>query len=158
MKTCNLLFCWNLQLLTCYSLFRNLPYSTTNILTVEADSISVTLNISGVSCTIFLGIINVFWEDRADVCLLHKITFRIVYGKIFFLIDSFLSSRRLWVAYKPYSKCTIKSGMHQNYWFMSFFSFNCLPDDVLCKIAIWANVLLSIHHETNHPTCHNKLG
>ena len=49
-----------LQLLTHYSLFRNLPCSTTNILTVNTDSIFVALNIFGVSRTIALDILNVF--------------------------------------------------------------------------------------------------
>ena len=42
------------------SLYRNLPCSTANLLTVEADRISVALNISGVSQTIVLDILNNF--------------------------------------------------------------------------------------------------
>ena len=58
-KTCNLQFRWNLQLLTRYSLFRNLPCFVTTLLTVESDRISVALNIFGVSWTIALDILNV---------------------------------------------------------------------------------------------------
>ena len=48
-----------------------------------------------------------------------------IYDKRFFLIDSFLISRRLLVAY---SKCTAIL-IHP------LFS-TCFPDDVLCKIGI----------------------
>ena len=48
--------------------------------------------------------------------------FYVVYGKMFFLIDSFLSSRRL-----NYLKVRVIS---------FFFYFNCPLDDVLWKIAI----------------------
>ena len=81
-----------------------------------------------------------FDEIEHTTSLFQKNKFYIVYGKMSF-IDSFLSSRRLWIAlkYRSYSKCTIKSGTRQN-WSVSFFSFfNCLPDDVLCKIAVWAD-------------------
>ena len=82
--------------------------------------------------------------------LLHKIKFYIAYDKLFFLIDSFLNIRRWWIAqnHMSCSNCTIKFGMLQNSilihvflsWSISFFSyFNCLPDDVLCKIVIWAD-------------------
>ena len=53
------------------------------------------------------------------------------------------------------SKCTNNSGILQFLsWSISFFSFNCLPDDVLCKIAIWAH---STHHVKSHLTCRSKL-
>ena len=55
--------------LALYSFFRNLPCSTPNLLAVDADRIFVTLNL---------------------LCSSNK---------IIFLIDSFLSSRRLWIAY-----------------------------------------------------------
>ena len=71
----------NLQFLTRNSHFTNLPCSTTNLLTVEADRIYVALNIFGVSRTIALDRI----EDTTD--FFHKIKFYIVYGKMYFLID-----------------------------------------------------------------------
>ena len=49
-----------LQLLTHYFRFKNLPCSTTNILTVNTDSIFVALNIFSVSRTIALDILSVF--------------------------------------------------------------------------------------------------
>ena len=43
--------------------------------------------------------------------------------------------------------------MHQNFILIHiFFYFNCLPDDVLCKIAIWADDIALNSH-----TCRNKL-
>ena len=55
------------------------------------------LNIFGASGTrtIALYILNVFSQDRTTTALLHKIKFYIVHGKMFFLIDLFLSRRRL---------------------------------------------------------------
>ena len=71
----------NLQFLTRNFHFTNLPCSTTNLLTVEADRIYVALNIFGVSRTIALDRI----EDTTG--FFHKIKFDIVYGKMYFLID-----------------------------------------------------------------------
>ena len=63
--------------------------------------------------------------------------------RCFFLIKSFLTSRRLWVVYKykSSSKCAINSEMCPNFISVHpFFYFHCLPNDVLCKIAIWTDV------------------
>ena len=54
-KLCNLQFRTN-QLVT---LFRNLPCSTTNLLTVVTERISVALNTSGVTCAIPADVSNV---------------------------------------------------------------------------------------------------
>ena len=86
------------QLLTHYSLFRNFPCSNTNFLTAEAARISMALNIFGASWTIALDILNIFDKIEHTTDLLHKIKFYNVYGKMLFLIDSFLSTRKLWVA------------------------------------------------------------
>ena len=59
-KICNFKFREKLQLLTRYTFFRNLHCSSTNLLTVEADRISVMLKTSGVTRTIALNISNVF--------------------------------------------------------------------------------------------------
>ena len=64
-KPCNFQFCRNLKLLIRYFLFRNLPCSNTNLLTVKADRISAALDISGVSRIIGLDNLNIFWQDRA---------------------------------------------------------------------------------------------
>ena len=63
-KTYNLQFHWKLQLLTHYSHFRNIRCSITHFWTIEADMISVTLDICGVSPTIGLDVLNVFWQNR----------------------------------------------------------------------------------------------
>ena len=94
-KTCNLQFCWNLQLLTCYSFFRYLICSTANILPVEAGRISEVLNTSGVTRNITLDTMS-FDTIGNTTGLLHKIKFCCVFGKIFFLTESFPSSRKLW--------------------------------------------------------------
>ena len=65
--------------------------------------------------------------------LLHKIKFYIVYGKMFFLIDSFLSSRRLCL--KVQVPLTLKCvGIPS-----LLFFFNYRFDDILRKIAIWVD-------------------
>ena len=93
--------------------------------------------------------------------LLRKIKFYAVYGTFimasFFLIDLFLSSRRLNLTLAlPLTLECLRM--------LSFFScFDFLHDDVLCKIAIWADdnalnmIMLSTQHVTNHLTCRNKL-
>ena len=90
-KTCNFQFRWNLQLLTRYSLFRNLPCSTTNFLTVEADRISAALNTYGVTRSIsswYSKWLLTGWSNTTG--LLHKIKFYCVFGKMFFLMRHFL--------------------------------------------------------------------
>ena len=54
-----------MQLLKRVILLRNLPCSTSSLLTVETDRIYVALNTSGVTRTIALDILNVFRQDRA---------------------------------------------------------------------------------------------
>ena len=73
--------------MTCYSLFRNLPCSNNNLLTVEADSILVTLYTSGATRTILQ-----MSFDRLEHTsgLLVKNKFYCVYGKMFFFTESFL--------------------------------------------------------------------
>ena len=51
--------------LTRYSFFRNLSCSPANLLMVEADNISMVLNISGVTRTIAFDILIVFSQDTA---------------------------------------------------------------------------------------------
>ena len=80
-------FRWNLQLLTLYSLFRNLPCSTSNLLVVDADRTFVALNIFCVSLTIALYILNVFWQDRVYYWSFSKIILFIV--RCFFLLIHF---------------------------------------------------------------------
>ena len=53
------------------------------------------LNIFGASWTIALDILNIIDKIEHTTDLLHKIKFYNVYGKMLFLIDSFLSTRKL---------------------------------------------------------------
>ena len=133
-------FRWNLQLLTGYSLSRNPPCSTTDLLVVETDMIYAALNTSGVSRTIVLDISNVFWQDRACYCSSSQFKFYIFYGKMFFLIDSFLSSRKLWVAwkYKWNCKCTSNCRLHQNSILIYLFS-----STLIVSLIIFCEMLLS---------------
>ena len=137
-------FRWNLQLLILYSVFINLTCSTSNLLAVDADRIFVALNIFGVSRTIALDILNVFWRDRAYYCsFFTKLRFILFMVRCFFLLIHFLavedyelpkSTSHILIVPLNLDYANILS------WSISFFSyFNCLPDDVLCKIAIWAD-------------------
>ena len=140
-------FRWKLQLPSLYSLFRNLPCSTSNFLAVDADRIFVALNIFGVSRTIALDILNVLCRDRACYWLLvffQKLSF------MFFMVRCFFFMLIHFLVVEDYE--LPKSASHTVSvplnlecvrilsWSISFFSyFNYLPDGVLCKISIWAN-------------------
>ena len=77
--------------------------------------------------------------------LFQKIKFYIVYGKMFFLIDQFLIDQlEDYELPKNTSHIVIVpinlECVRILSWSISFYSyFNCLPGDVLCKIAIWAD-------------------
>ena len=68
---------------------------------------------------------------------LYKTKFYCVYGEMFFVVveeyELFKSTSHL-----PNVPLTLECVRILS-WFISFFYFNCLPDDVLCKIAIWAD-------------------
>ena len=68
--------------------------SASNLLTVKADKIFLALNTSGVTPTIAL---DKMFFDRIEHTTgrLHKVKFYCVCANLFFLIESFLSSRRL---------------------------------------------------------------
>ena len=50
---------------------------------------------SSVTRAISIGVLNVFRQDRAYYWSFSQIKFYCVYSKMFFLIESFLSNRRL---------------------------------------------------------------
>ena len=138
-------FRWNLQPLTLYSLFRDLTCSTPNLLLVDSDTIFVALNIFGVSRATAIDILNVFWRDRAYywVGFFKKLSFILFMIRHFFLLIQFLV-----VEDYELSKSTshiLSVPLNLEYvrilsWSISFFPyFKCLPDDVLCKITIWAD-------------------
>ena len=68
--------------------------------------------------------------------LLDKTKFCIVYSKTFFLIDSFISSRRLWTSHVLSVSSVLTLECVRIFDPYLVFLFYCLPDDVLCKIAI----------------------
>ena len=138
-------FRWNFQLLIHHSLFRNLPCSTANLLTVEVDRIFVTLNTSGFTGTVAFNVSNDFWQDRALHSWSSSQSF-IVYGKMLLLIEPFISNRKLWVVskHKSSSKYAINSGIHQNSVLVTLFfptsiaslmmfCVRLLPDLMICK-------------------------
>ena len=80
-----------------------------------------------------------FEKVEHTTCLRHKIKFYCIYGKMFFLIELLISSRRLWVVlkYKSSCYCFINSEMRINSILIHllFFYLNCFPDNVLCKMC-----------------------
>ena len=136
-------FYWELQLLTRNSFFRNLPCFVANLLAVKADRISVVLNTSRATGTIALDTLSFHSIGHTTSCL-YKVKFYCVYGKIF-LIESFLSSRIPWVVSKHDPSHLLSVTLTLEYirilsWSISLFSYiSFLLDDVLCKIAIWAD-------------------
>ena len=143
---------WNLQLLTLYSLFRNLPCSTSNLLVVDADRTFVALNIFCVSLTIALYILNVFWQDR-------------VYYWCFFLLihvsvveDYELPKSTSHIPRVPWNlECSrILS------WSTFFSSILIVFLMMFCaRFLSEPMIMVSAHHVTNHVTnhvtCRNKL-
>ena len=100
---------------------------------IEAYRISVTRNIFDVSRTLAFEILNVFRLDRAYYWSY------IVCSKTFFLIDSFISSRRLWTSHVLSVPSVLTLECVRIFDPYLVFLFYCLPDDVLCKIAIWTD-------------------
>ena len=84
-----MLFGWNVQLLTRYSFFRNLPCSTTNHLRVNADRIFVELNNSDVTRAIVVDIFHLLWQDRV-YDFFTKLSFIVFLVGCFFLMSHFL--------------------------------------------------------------------
>ena len=82
----------------------------------------------------------------------HKTNLYFAYDKMLFLIEPFLSSRRLW-AVKSTSHLTLKC-IRVLFQSTCFFYIICFADDVLLSELM---ILLSTHHVTNYMTCHNKL-
>ena len=136
-------FCWNLQLLTRYSFLKNLPCSTTNLLTVDVDWMSVAFFVCafGVTFTIALDILNNLWRNIA--CLLHKLNFIVFMATFCILLSHFLVVEDF-----ELPKSTVLIHLFSFY-------FKCLPQDVLCKfwcylccwyypqLIMWKNIDLS---------------
>ena len=140
-----------MQLITRYSIFRNLPCSTTNILTVEADRTSVALNISGVSRTIGLDILNGF-----------KLSFILFMVRCFFLLIHFLVVEEYEFsrsARHVLSVALTLECVRVLCWSISF-SFTLTVSLVIFWVWLLSelmNLLWTHHHVTNHLTSPNKL-
>ena len=102
-----------------------------------------------------------FDRIKHNTDLLHKIRFNCIYGEMFLLIESFLSSRRveLWVVKcQPYCECVINSGMHQIFTLIHlFFSTSIVSLIMFCvRLLFELTILLSIHRVINHLTYRTK--
>ena len=104
-----------MQLPPRYSVFWNLLCSTTNILRLRLIGFLWRSQPLVLLKTIALDILNTFWQDRAYYwSSSQKIEF------IVFIVSYFLFLCHFSVV-------------------VDYQKFNCLPDDILCKITIWAD-------------------
>ena len=117
--------------------------STAGLLTVVSDRIGRAFNRSGATRAVALDISKAF--DRVwHAGLLHKLESYGISGRIFSLISSFLSNRRLRVVLdgKSSHEYPVNAGVPQSSilgptLFLQY--INDLPDDVICDIAIYAD-------------------
>ena len=118
--------------------------STADLLTVVSDRIARAFNSSGATRAVALDISKAFGKVCHDV-LLHELTSYGISGQIFDLISSFLSKRRPRVVLdgKSSQKYPVNAGVPQGSipgptLFLLY--INDLPDNVICDIAIYADV------------------
>ena len=140
-----------MQLLTRYSIFRNVPCSTTNILTVEADRTSVALNIPGVSRTIDLDILNAF-----------KLSFILFMVRCFFLLIHFLVVEEYELSRSArhiLSVALTLECVRVLRWSISFSSTLTVSLVMFCVrlLSELMHLIWTHHHVTNHLTSPNKL-
>ena len=117
--------------------------STTDLLTVVSDRIARAFNKSGATRAVALDISKAF--DRVwQAGLLHKLKSYGISGRIFGLISSFLSNRRLRVVLdeKSSQEYPVNAGVPQGSipgptLFLLY--INDLPDDVICDVTIYAD-------------------
>ena len=125
--------------------------STADLLTVVSGRIARAFNRSGATRAVALDISQAFgrvWHAG----LLHKLKSYGISGQIFGLISSFLSNRRLRVVLdgKSSQEYPVNAGVPQG-------SINDLPDDVICDVAIYLMILLSILSVIEHLIYGNNL-
>ena len=132
-------FPWNLQLLTRHCLFRNLPCPTTDLSTVEADRISEMLNTSSVTRTKVLDILNAFWQDNTCYWSSSQ-NFVVFMVRYFFLLNHFLVVEDYELSQSSSHPLNVLLTLEYVI-LIHLFSFyiNCVPNNVLCKITIWAD-------------------
>ena len=117
--------------------------STADLLTVVSDRIARAFNRSSATQAVALDISKAF--DRVwHAGLLHKLKSYGISGKIFNLISSFLSNRRLRVVLngKSSQEYPVNAGVPQGSIFgptLFLLYINDLPDDVICDIAVYAD-------------------
>ena len=118
--------------------------STADLLTVVSDRIARAFNRSGTTRVVGLDISEAF--DRVwHAGLLHKLQSYGISGKIFDLISFFLSNRQLRVVLdrKSSQEYPVNAGVPQGSILgptLFLLYINDLPDDVICNIAIYADV------------------
>ena len=118
--------------------------STADLLTVVSDRIARAFNRSGTTRVVVLDISEAF--DRVwHAGLLHKLQSYGISGKIFDLISFFLSNRQLRVVLdrKSSQEYPVNAGVPQGSILgptLFLLYINDLPDDVICNIAIYADV------------------
>ena len=117
--------------------------STADLLTVVSHRIAKAFNRSGATRAVALDISKAFYRVwHAD--LLHKLKSYGISGRIFCLISSFLSNRRLRVVLdgKSSQEYPVNVGVPQGSILgptLFLLYINDLPDDVICDIAIYAD-------------------
>ena len=117
--------------------------STADLLTVVSDRIARAFNRSGATRAVALDISKAF--DRVwHAGLFHKLKSYGISSKIFSLISSFLSNRRLRVVLdgKSSQEYPVNAGVPQGSILgptLFLLYINDLPDDVICDIAIYAD-------------------
>ena len=94
--------------------------------------------------------------------LLHKLKSYGISDQVFGLVSSFLSNRQLQVVLdgKSSQEYLVKAGVPQGSILgptLFFLDINDLPDDVICNIAICADmIILSTLNEIKHLICENN--
>ena len=118
--------------------------STADLLTIASDRIARAINKSGATCAVALDISKAF--DRLwHAGLLHKLKPYWILGQKVGLIFSFLSNRwlRMVLDGKSLQEYLVNAGAPQGYIIVPtlfLLYINDLPDDVICNIAIYADV------------------
>ena len=118
--------------------------STADLLTVVSDRIARAFNRSGTTRVVGLDISEAFYRVW-HAGLLHKLQSYGISGKIFDLISFFLSNRQLRVVLdrKSSQEYPVNAGVPQGSILgptLFLLYINDLPDDVICNIAIYADV------------------
>ena len=159
-------FRWNIQLLTIYSLLRNLLCSLSNLSMVDEDRIFAALNIFVVSRTIVLAILNVFWRDRANYWPFSKKEqttglFILFIVRCFFLLIHLLVVEDYESPKSASHILSVPLTLNAS----EFYLDPCLSSPILIvslmiycvRLLSELIIMLSTHHVTNHLTCCNKL-